>query len=298
MPELIDVKPMVAGIGEVLWDVLGDTETLGGAPVNFAYHVGQLGTTALAISSIGDDVRGQRAISTLMEYRVATDHITVIDGAPTGYVQASVDSGGVATYVFPDEVAWDRIRIDSTTMELVSRLDAVCFGSLAQRSAHSRLTIQRFLKSLHPGVLKVFDLNIRQGYYSTEIIRDSLEQADILKLNDEEIVLLARLEDLKGSVDEQLRLLVERYRLSLAALTRGAHGSLLVSSAAISDHPGYQTEVVDTIGAGDSFTAVTAVGMLKGYSLESINEHANRVAAHVCSYRGAMVPLPENLRKF
>jgi len=282
MPELIDVKPVVAGIGEVLWDVLGDTETLGGAPVNFAYHVGQMGTTALAISSIGDDVRGQRAISTLMEYRVDTDHITVIDGAPTGYVQASVDSGGVATYVFPDEVAWDRIRIDSTTMELVSRLDAVCFGSLAQRSAHSRLTIQRFLKSLH----------------STEIIRDSLEQADILKLNDEEIVLLARLEDLKGSVDEQLRLLVERYRLSLAALTRGAHGSLLVSSAAISDHPGYQAEVVDTIGAGDSFTAATAVGMLKGYSLESINEHANRVAAHVCSYRGAMVPLPENLRKF
>ncbi len=298
MSELIDVKPVVAGIGEVLWDVLGDTETLGGAPVNFAYHAGQLGAAALAISSIGDDLRGQRALSTLREYRVATDHITVIEGVPTGYVQARVDSDGVATYVFPDGVAWDRIRIDSRTMAIVPRLDAVCFGSLAQRSVHSRSTIQRFLKSLRYGVLKVFDLNIRQGYYSREIIRDSLELADILKLNDEEIVLLARLENLKGSVDQQLRLLVERYRLSLAVLTRGADGSLLVSSAAISDHPGYQAEVVDTIGAGDSFTAVTAVGMLKGYSLESINEQANRVAAHVCSYRGAMVPLPENLRKF
>ena len=298
MSKSIDAKPMIAGVGEVLWDVVADIETLGGAPINFAYHAGQLGAAALAISSIGDDVRGQRALSTLKEYRVDTDHITVIDGVPTGYVQASVDSDGVATYVFPDDVAWDRIRIDPTTMSLVPHLDAVCFGSLAQRSVYSRSAIHRFLKSLDSGVLKVFDLNIRQSYYSTEVIRDSLERADVLKLNDEEIVLLARLEDLKGSVDEQLRLLVERYRLALAVLTRGGSGSLLVSPTAISDHPGYQAEVVDTIGAGDSFTAVTAVGMLKGYSLGLINERANRVAAYVCSCRGAMVPLPEELRKF
>lgn len=298
MQNSIAKNPVVAGIGEVLWDVLGGNETLGGAPVNFAYHAGQLGTAALAISSIGDDARGQRAINTLMENGVVTDHITVIDGVPTGYVQASVDTEGIARYVFPDDVAWDQIRIASTTMSLASHLDALCFGSLAQRAEQSREAIHGFLKSLAPGVLKIFDLNIRQSYYSTEIIRDSLEQADILKLNDEEIALLAQLEDLKGSVDDQLRLLVARYRLALAVLTRGGNGSLLVSSTATSNHPGYQAEVVDTIGAGDSFTAVTAVGMLKGYSLDSINEHANRVAAHVCSCRGAMVPLPGELRKF
>ncbi|MGI9538028.1 MAG: carbohydrate kinase family protein [Desulfocapsaceae bacterium] len=298
MPKLINVKPVVAGIGEVLWDVMGDDETLGGAPVNFAYQAGQLGAEALAISSIGDDQRGERAVSTLAERGVATAHLTTIEGVETGYVQASVDAEGVASYVFPDDVAWDRIRIDPLTMVLASHLDAISFGSLAQRTVHSRSIIHRFLESLHPGALKVFDLNIRQSYYSVEIIRASLEQADVLKLNEEEIILLARLEDLKGSIDEQLRLLVERYRLSLAVLTRGGSGSLLVSNADISDHPGYQAEVVDTIGAGDSFTAVTTIGILKGYSLDSINEHANRVAAHVCSSRGAMVPLPEKLRNF
>ena len=298
MKKNISDSLVIAGIGEVLWDVVADIETLGGAPINFAYHAAQLGATALAISSVGDDERGKRAVSTLAKRGLATAHLTIIEGAETGYVQASVDPDGVASYVFPDEVAWDRIRIDSRTMSLVPQLDAVCFGSLAQRSVQSRSAIQRFLDSLQSTVLKVFDLNIRQSYYSTEVIRGSLEQANVLKLNDEEIIMLARQEDLQGSVEAKLRLLVERYRLSLAVLTRGGHGSLLVSPTAISDHPGYQTKVVDTIGAGDSFTAVTAVGVLRGYSLDVINERANRVAAHVCSRRGAMVPLPEELRKF
>lgn len=134
--------------------------------------------------------------------------------------------------------------------------------------------------------------------YSEEIIRDSLTQADILKLNDDEIDLLSRLEDLEGSTEQCLTILVERYQLSLGVLTRGDRGSLLVSPTAVSDHRGFQTEVVDTIGAGDSFTAVIAVGMLKSYGLDTINEHANRVASHVCSCKGAMVVLPEELRKF
>ena len=293
-----DRKPLVAGLGELLWDVVGDNETLGGAPINFVYHAAQLGASALAISTIGDDLRGKRAISSLTDHGVVTDHLTVVEGFPTGYVQASVDANGVADYLFPDEVAWDRLTIESTTETLAPRLELICFGSLAQRSQHSRAVIHRFLASLPSVALKIFDLNIRQNFYSREIIRDSLIKADILKLNDDEIELLSRLEDLKGSPEKRLAILVERYRLALGVLTRGEGGSLLVSPTEVSDHPGFQAEVVDTIGAGDSFTAVIGMGMLKGDPLERINEHANRVAAHVCSRRGAMVVLPEDLRKF
>ena len=293
-----DRKPLVAGLGELLWDVVGDNETLGGAPINFVYHAAQLGASALAISTIGDDLRGKRAISSLTDHGVVTDHLTVVEGFPTGYVQASVDANGVADYLFPDEVAWDRLTIEPTTEMLAPRLELICFGSLAQRSQHSRAVIHRFLASLPSVALKIFDLNIRQNFYSREIIRDSLTQADILKLNDDEIELLSRLEDLKGSPEKRLAILVERYRLALGVLTRGEGGSLLVSPTEVSDHPGFQAEVVDTIGAGDSFTAVIGMGMLKGDPLERINEHANRVAAHVCSRRGAMVVLPGDLRKF
>lgn len=289
---------ITAGIGEVLWDVVGNSETLGGAPVNFAYHAGQLGCESYAISSIGYDQRGDRALRGLADWGVDVSHITRVEKVPTGYVQARVDAEGVAEYEFPDSVAWDHIRIDTPTIELAARIDAVCFGSLAQRSEKSRGSIARYLQRLPSEALKVFDLNLRQNFYSAEIIRSSLNQADMLKLNDDEIKVVAELEGLKGTLDQQLRLLAERYELSLVILTRGGQGSLLVSPDSLSEHQGYQVDIVDTIGAGDSFTAVIAVGMLKGYSLEIINEHANLVAAYVCGRQGAMVPLPERLRAF
>lgn len=289
---------VIAGIGEVLWDVVGNAETLGGAPVNFAYHARQLGCEACAISSIGYDQRGDRALQILAENGVDVSHITRVEEAPTGYVQARVDSAGVADYEFPDSVAWDRIRIDPLTEELAARIDAVCFGSLAQRSELSRTTIAGYLQQLPSQVLKIYDLNLRQSFYSAEIIRSSLRSANILKLNDDEIDLVAGLEGLEGGLDKQMRQLAGRYDLSLVILTRGPQGSLLVSLDEVSEHPGCQVEIVDTIGAGDSFTAVIAVGMLKGYSLDKINEHANLVAAYVCGRHGAMVPLPERLREF
>ena len=176
MADSSDRKPLVAGLGEVLWDVVGDEETLGGAPINFAYHAAQLGAAAMAISSIGSDSRGRKAVAILEEHGVATDHITVVDGVPTGYVRARVDTEGVADYHFPDDVAWDRLTIDTAAEALAPRLEAICFGSLAQRSEHSRRAIHRFLSSLPGGVLKIFDLNIRQSFYSDEIIRASLAQ--------------------------------------------------------------------------------------------------------------------------
>lgn len=291
-------RPIIAGIGEILWDVIGDSEELGGAPINFAFHAAQLGAEACAISSIGVDNRGEAALRILRNSGMTTAHITRIEGAPTGYVKAQIDDCGVAAYDFPDNVAWDRIRIEAATLALAVRLDAVCFGSLAQRSPTSKKAIQDYLTAVRPDALKIFDLNIRQNFYSRELIRSSLEQADVLKLNDDEIEIVAEMEGLHGNVEENLQQLINRYGLKLAALTRGGKGSLLVSRESVSDHPGVKTEIVDTIGAGDSFTAVTALGMLRGYPLATINDQANRVAAFVCSRKGAMVALPEELCRF
>lgn len=291
-------KPVIAGLGELLWDVVGEHETLGGAPINFVYHVAQLGATALAISAIGNDPRGNRAISSLTAHGVVTDHIAEIEGVPTGYVEASVDDDGVASYRFPDAVAWDRIHLEPATEALAPLLQSLCFGSLAQRSEYSRRAIQGFLAGLPSSVLKIFDLNIRQAFYSADIIINSLAHADILKLNDEELELLSGIADLHGTTEQRLISLVRRHELRLAVLTRGDRGSLLVSPEAIDDHPGVPTVINDTIGAGDSFTAVIAMGLLKDYPLEAINEHANRVASFVCSCTGAMVPLPAELRNF
>lgn len=295
MKNEISERLVIAGIGEVLWDVLQDSEELGGAPINFAYHAGALGAEAYAISCVGDDGRGIAALKELTKRSVSTDYITVLAGATTGYVLAKVDSQGVASYTFPDDVAWDRLVIADTNGTLGQRLSAVCFGSLAQRSPISRKAIVDYLAKLGPNTLKVFDLNIRQNFYSREIIETSLEMADVLKLNDDEIVLLGRMFGLGGDEKKQMSQLVERFSLRLGVLTRGGKGSLLMSPENISDHAGYPAKIVDTIGAGDSFTAATVLGLLKGHSLDQINDHANRVAAYVCSCQGAMPPLPEDM---
>ena len=288
----------IAGIGEVLWDIVGEQETLGGAPVNFAYHAGQLGAESWPVSAVGTDKRGKRALSTLQSHKVATDHIIEVEGVPTGYVMAELDGDGVASYTFPDDVAWDHLRLEQKTADLAARLDAVCFGSLAQRSARSRETIHGFLGAMRPEALKIFDLNIRQDFYTKKVIRDSLVMADILKLNDDELALMAKLEDLGAIQEEQMRRLLERFDLSLVVLTRGGNGSILLSADDVSEHRGFAAEVVDTIGAGDSFTAATAMGLLRGLSLQEISRQAGLIAAYVCGCSGAMVALPDRLKKF
>lgn len=287
---------IIAGIGEVLWDVLQDSEELGGAPINFAYHASAMGATGYAISAIGDDARGHKAIKELQAREMSTKYIHTIPEATTGYVLAEIDVDGVASYSFPDDVAWDNLILDTATTELSSNLHAICFGSLAQRTKCSREAIAYFLKSTGNQTLKIFDLNIRQNFYSKEVITDSLNFADVLKLNDDEILLIAEMEDLAGDNTTVLQQLVQKYKLKLAVLTRGGQGSLLVSPTEISEHPGYQADIVDTIGAGDSFTAATVLGLLQNEPLTTINEKANAVAAYVCSQKGAMPILPKHFQ--
>lgn len=286
----------IAGIGELLWDVLPDKEVIGGAPINFAYHATAIGARGLPISTIGQDDRGRRALKELQKRGVDIAAISLSDHYSTGYVTATIDEKGVATYVFPDDVAWDHLQINDYAKTVQNELDAVCFGSLVQRSEISRQTIYAFLDGLNHRTVKVFDINFRQNFYSREIIEASLRRTDILKLNDEELPTLVKLLELQKKGGEWLAHLVDRFHLKMAILSRGSNGSVLMTPHELSEHPGIATDIVDTIGAGDSFTAAVTIGYLQGLSLDDINDKANKLAAYVCSCQGAM-PLLPNVQK-
>ena len=283
------LKPVVVGLGEVLFDIVDSSEELGGAPANFAYHAGRLGGDAYLVSAIGDDERGRTALRELEGRNLNTECIKILEGIETGYVQAEIDVDGVATYLFPDNIAWDNLALNERALRVVEELDGVCFGTLAQRSEVSRKAINKFLELAPPDSVKVYDINLRQNFYSREIILRSLEFADVLKLNDDELPIVAKLLDISGNPLEILRSVTTNFSLKLAALTRGSSGSLLVSPKEYSDHPGVEIDnLQDTIGAGDAFTASTLISLLAGEDLETINKKANELAAMVCCHKGAM----------
>ncbi|MCJ2165712.1 MULTISPECIES: carbohydrate kinase [unclassified Pseudodesulfovibrio] len=289
MPQFLAV-----GLGEILWDVLPDTRLLGGAPANFAYHINALGGVGVPVSRVGDDDLGREALSLLVDYGLNVDAVSLDRAHPTGTVNASIDADGVATYAFPDNVAWDFLTLDEAALTLAAKADAVCFGSLAQRSAVSRQAVHQFLHAA-PNALKVYDINLRQNFFTSEIITSSLDLADVLKINEDELATVTAMFSLPRNDRAALNALMKKHGLKLAVLTRGHRGSLLLSPDDMSDLPGHPVEVKDTIGAGDSFTAALVLGLLLGWPLEAINRRAAAVAAHVCGQAGAMPTMPETL---
>jgi len=290
-------KIAIAGIGEVLWDAFPDGEKFGGAPANFTCHCLSLGASAYVVSCVGDDERGRKAQEFLKNHGVDTSGIAVSRKHETGVVVVTLDSRGKPNYEIKEGVAWDNIPWSDNLAAIASRVDAVCFGSLSQRNSVSRDTIEKFLVSLKPGCLRVFDINLRQHFYNDDIIRRSLEKSDVLKLNDEELPVVARVFGLKGNDRELLDQLLKICNLKLIALTRGAHGSLMAVPGESSDFAGIKTKIVDTVGAGDSFTAAMIMGFLAGAGLGRINETANRLAAYVCSRAGAVPELDSDFKK-
>jgi fructokinase len=220
------------------------------------------------------------------------EHVAVDREHPTGTVAVRLDASGKPDYAIHEQVAWDYLHLLPQTLGLAARADAVCYGSLAQRSPVSRLAIRDFLAATRPECLRVCDVNLRQHYYNVDTIAVALEAADVLKLNEEELPVIARLLSLHGGVEELLATLCRRYHLLLIALTEGERGSLLFGPKGRSHHAGHRTEVIDTVGAGDAFTAVLAFGLLRGASLDAINEQANRIASFVCSRAGATPEMP------
>lgn len=278
-------KKVIVGIGEILWDMLPTGKALGGAPANFAYHAKRLGEDGWAVSAIGNDALGREIMEIVMEKGLR--NLISVTSRPTGTVEVSLDAQGVPSYDIKDDVAWDNIPFTPEMSALASRADAVCFGSLVQR-AYSRESVHRFLCAMRPDALRVFDINLRQHYYSREIIETSLKLSDILKINDEEIRIVANLFDLPGDDTAVCRALIARYDLRLVILTRGADGSeVITADEAIPQAVGH-VEVVDTVGAGDAFTAAFIVAYLRGASLTDAQRLANETAAYVCSHKGAM----------
>lgn len=287
---------VIVAVGEVLWDLLPAGKQLGGAPANFAYHARSLDADARLISRVGDDALGVEILERFRWLDLPTDAVQVDAKAPTGTVDVWLGPDGQPRYAIREGVAWDRIDADAAARALAARADAICFGSLAQRAESSRRAIRAIVEAAPPGALKVFDVNLRPPFVDGDVIAGSLGLADVLKLNDHELPELAGMFGLPTEPRQAIEGLAARFGLALVALTRGAGGSLLWAGGEWSDHPGRPAEVVDTIGAGDAFTATLVTGQLAGRPLEAINRHANEVAAFVCSQPGGTPALPEALR--
>ena len=278
-------KKVIVGIGELLWDMLPSGKAIGGAPANFAYHAGRLGDEGWVVSAVGDDALGHEILDVLDEKRLHS-LVSMVD-KPTGTVQVSLDDAGVPTYTIVEDVAWDHIPFTSKMQELASRADAVCFGSLVQRNG-SRASVLKFLEAVPASALKVFDINLRQHFYTPEILRKSLEIADVLKINDEEIVTLSEMFGLGSDPREACRKLIGQYSLRFVLLTKGARGSEVISPDEVIPQGVGKVDVVDTVGAGDAFTAAFTVAYLRGDSLADAQKLAGEVTAYVCSHKGAM----------
>ena len=285
----------IVGIGEVLWDLLPAGPQLGGAPANFACHARALGAAACVATRVGDDHLGRLIRARFEELGIADGTIQVDDTAPTGTVSVALSDQGIPTYVIHENVAWDRLAVTPAALDAVCKADAICFGSLAQRGEISRASIQRLVAAAPASSLRVFDINLRQKYFSREVIEQSLCLANVLKLNDGELPCLATLFDLSGSTQRQIEQLARQFGLQLVALTRGPAGSLLYRNGEWSDCPSVPIKVVDTVGAGDAFTATMVMGLLHKIDLDEINTLADEVARHVCSCVGATPPLPKNI---
>lgn len=284
-------QPVIVGIGELLWDVLPTGKRAGGAPVNFVYHATQMGAEGYAISAVGNDVSGTEIIQELDKNHIISSYISTVE-YPTGSVMVELKDG-IPTYTIIEGVAWDHIPLTQNSIELMKRADAVCFGTLAQRSSESRETLRTLLSYMDKEALRFFDINIRQSYYSKELIESLLELANVFKINDEELELLRPMFGLEGTTDEVCHALICQYDLRYLILTAGAEFSTIYSPAETSTLPTPKVKVADTVGAGDSFSGAFVCSVLTGKSLREAHQKAVEVAAFVCTQNGAWPAYPK-----
>lgn len=289
------MKRLVVGLGEVLWDMLPEGRKIGGAPVNFAYHAGQFGIDTMAVSAIGNDKLGEDTIAEMNGKHL--NHIFPSVPYPTGSVQVKLDEKGVPAYDIKENVAWDNIPFTNEIESVARNCQAVCFGSLAQRNAVSRNTIRKFIESTPSGCIRIFDINLRQNFYTSNVIRDSLELCNILKINDEEIMLVSRMFNYDSSnIENVCRTIMEDFSLEMVILTCGTKGSYIFTKGGVSFMPTPKVNVADTVGAGDSFTGSFCAAILRGLPVAEAHKKAVEVSAYVCTQNGAMPEIPESMK--
>ena len=291
------MSQLVVGMGEALWDMLPEGRKIGGAPANFAYHVSQFGLDSRVVSAVGDDELGNEILANFAEKKLECQIEKV--PYPTGTVQVELDEKGVPRYDIKEGVAWDNIPFTTSLQELAKKTDAVCFGSLAQRNSVSRETINRFIDEMpqEEHVLKIFDINLRQHFYSKELIEESIKKCNILKINDEELVIVSQMFGF-ADIDfkEQCKLLLTKYNLKMLILTCGVDGSYVFSPGEMSFLETPKVKVADTVGAGDSFTGAFVAAILKGLEMKEAHRLAVNVSAFVCTQNGAMPELPAEIK--
>ncbi len=287
---------IVVGMGEALWDVLPEGKKIGGAPANFAYHVSQFGLNSRVVSAVGDDKLGMEILDNFREKKLNT--MVEIVPYPTGTVQVELDNEGVPCYDIKEGVAWDNIPYTPALEDLAKHTTAVCFGSLAQRSVVSRETINSFLDTMPAeNTLKIFDINLRQGFYTKEILCNSFRKCNVLKINDEELVTVSRMFGYPGiDLQDKCWILLAKYNLKMLILTCGVNGSYVFTPGEVSFVETPKVEVADTVGAGDSFTAAFVASILSGLSIGEAHKLAVETSAYVCTQNGAMPVLPQSLK--
>lgn len=287
------MNELIIGIGEILWDKLPDGKRLGGAPANFAWHIAQAGLDSWVVSAIGNDEEGDEILQAL-KHKDLCRHLTRTP-YPTGSVDVELDPQGVPRYQIHEQVAWDYIPFTSQLEALATHTRAVCFGSLAQRNAVTRDTIDRFLNAMPEGEghYKIFDMNLRQHYYTQALLQNSLRKCNILKLNDEELLTIKSLFSYTQTDFRDIcRQLLADYNLKILILTCGINGSSIFTPETTSFYPTPRVEVRDTVGAGDSFTAAFTATLLKGLPLTEAHRRAVEISAYVCTCDGAMPVWP------
>lgn len=292
MKTISSTTSYVIGIGEALWDVLPDGKKLGGAPANFAYHTRQFGHQTLAVSALGNDKLAEETLHALDERGL--QYIMPRVPYPTGTVQVVLDDEGVPTYDIRENVAWDNIPLTDEMLTVARNACAVCWGSLAQRNVVSRETIRRFVHATPEESLRIFDINLRQTFYTKEIIKESLKLCNVLKINDEELVSIGRMFGYPGlDMENKCWLILGKYNLNMLVLTCGVNGSYVFTPGCMSFQETPKVEVADTVGAGDSFTGSFCAAILQGKSVCEAHRIAVEVSAYVCTQNGAMPRLPK-----
>ena len=287
-------KRMIVGLGEALWDVLPEGKKLGGAPANFAYHTGQFGLDTLAVSALGEDRLGDETIAAIEEQGL--NYMMPRVPYPTGTVQVTLDDEGIPAYDIMENVAWDNIPFTDEMKAVAQNCRAVCFGSLAQRNVVSRGTIKKFLSATPDDCMKIFDINLRQSFYTKEVIDESLHLCNVLKINDEELVVIGRMFGYPGlDMQDKCWLLLGKYNLDILVLTCGVNGSYVFTPGSMSFYETPKVEVADTVGAGDSFTGTFCACILKGKSVADAHRIAVDASAFVCTQKGAMPKLPDTI---
>lgn len=278
-------KPVVVGIGELLWDMLPEGKRAGGAPINFVYNATRLGAEGYAISAIGKDDLGDEIIKELEKNNI--HHVLERNEHPTSIVEI-VLSNGIPSYTIVENVAWDYLNATAQEIAIVKKANAVCFGTLALRSPQTRQAVFTLLKNTKPEAFKLFDVNLRGNYFSKKLIDELLIEANVFKINDEEMVKVQKLFGLNLSDEDVCHWFIKKYDLRYLIFTAGEKYSIVYSADGEKSYlETPKVKVADTVGAGDSFSAGFIMGLLNGKSLRDAHQQAVATAAFVCTQKGA-----------